>query len=71
MFALAFLFSNYYSANTVSTAVLFATAGLVGLSRIVLGKHFIGDVTGGAIIGVSLAYIGALMATSLIPLLPI
>lgn len=69
VFTLAFLFSNYYLLGIIPTTILFSLAGLVALSRIVLGKHYIGDVTGGAIIGILLSFAGATIATQLAPFL--
>ena len=46
------------SSDAVGTALLFTSAGLVGLSRIHLRAHHASDVLGGAAIGLTLGAIG-------------
>lgn len=60
IFSIALLLSYYYQTSLNATSILFAIAALVGLSRIYLGKHYIVDVTGGAVIGLILSTIGIL-----------
>ncbi len=46
-------------------AVAFAVVGLVGLSRIFLGVHYVRDVIGGLIIGISIGYVASSIEFSL------
>ncbi len=58
IFCLAFLLTNLYQTNIVITTLLYAIAANIGLSRILLGKHYLVDVFAGAIFGISLAVMG-------------
>ena|SRR3990167_4104214 len=68
VFTLAFLISNYYSTSILTTTALFSMAGLIGLSRVLLGKHYIGDVAAGAMFGTALSIIGSYLLTVIAPL---
>ena len=57
-FCMALLIANLFTTNIYITSILFVVAGLVGVSRIFLGKHFLIDVVGGAIIGMTLTIVG-------------
>ena len=61
IFAAAYLLSNYYALEIQYVAVLFAIAGAVSFSRIVLGKHYFLDVLGGTILGMILAISGSII----------
>ena len=52
-FAVAFLFSTFYSRYTWA---FFTWAALVGLSRPSVGVHYPSDVIGGALVGMAIAY---------------
>lgn len=58
MFCLAYLFCNYFQTNILITTLTFLIAAYIGLSRILLGKHFLVDVLAGALIGLSITIIG-------------
>lgn len=64
VFCSAFLISQLFTTNIFYTSLLFTVAGLVGLARIFLGKHYLVDVAGGAILGVLFAIIGAYFYTA-------
>ncbi|MCD6180285.1 MAG: phosphatase PAP2 family protein [Bacteroidales bacterium] len=55
-FALAYFLVKFLKANTVFTFLLFSWAIVVSYSRIYLGVHYPGDIIGGAILGVVLAW---------------
>lgn len=57
-FCTALLLSLVFNTPLVFTSLFFAIAGSVAMSRIFLGKHFILDVIGGAILGMTLTIIG-------------
>lgn len=61
VFALAFLVSNFYELNIFLTTAVFAIAGFIAYSRVLLGKHFTIDIAAGAICGLSFAVIGSLL----------
>jgi undecaprenyl-diphosphatase len=54
MFALAFIFTKFYPSRW---HVFFAFASLIGFSRIYVGVHYPADVVGGALLGLSIAWI--------------
>jgi len=54
MFALAFIFTKFYKSRWIW---FFSFATLIGFSRIYVGVHYPGDVLGGAILGVIIAWI--------------
>jgi undecaprenyl-diphosphatase len=54
MFALAFIFSMFYPSRWLW---FFSFAALIGFSRIYVGVHYPGDVLGGALLGVIIAWI--------------
>ena len=58
MFCLSYLLCNHYQTNLFITTVIFLIAANIGLSRILLGKHYLIDVLAGALIGLSLTIIG-------------
>ena len=55
-FALAVALGSFYPALSLPLLVL---AGTIGLSRIVLGMHFLSDVVAGAALGATLGAVGA------------
>lgn len=54
MFAIAFIFTMFYPSRWYW---FFSFAALIGFSRIYVGMHYPGDVLGGAILGVIIAWI--------------
>jgi undecaprenyl-diphosphatase len=54
MFALAFIFSMFYPSRWLW---FFSFATLIGFSRIYVGVHYPGDVLGGALLGVIIAWL--------------
>lgn len=58
MFCFAYLFCNYFGTNILITILVFLIAANIGLSRILLGKHYVVDVLAGALIGLSLGILG-------------
>jgi undecaprenyl-diphosphatase len=54
MFALAFVFSMFYPSRWLC---FYSFAALIGFSRIYVGVHYPGDVLGGALLGVMIAWI--------------
>ena len=58
MFCLGYLLCNYFQTGLLITTVIFLIAGYIGLSRVLLGKHYLIDVLAGAVIGLSLAILG-------------
>jgi len=54
MFALAFIFTKFYPSRWL---VFFSFAALIGFSRIYVGVHYPGDVLGGALLGIIIAWI--------------
>lgn len=58
MFCFGYLFCNYFQTNIFITTLIFLVAANIGLSRILLGKHYLIDVLAGALIGLSLAILG-------------
>jgi|694.fasta_scaffold00773_25 undecaprenyl-diphosphatase len=73
MFCFAYLACNYFQTSLFTTVLIFLLAAYIGLSRILLGKHYLVDVLAGALIGLSLAIIGTFIwiniysSTDLIP----
>lgn len=57
-FTMAFLLSNLFATSMFITSLLFIIAGIVGLTRIFLGKHYLLDVVGGAILGIVFSLVG-------------
>ncbi len=57
-FAMAFLLANVFKTDIYTTTMFFIIAGVVGITRIFLGKHFLVDVVGGAILGLVFATVG-------------
>ena len=56
VFATAFLLSNFFRLDITYTAIFFAVAALVSFTRILLGKHYILDLIGGALIGLFVTF---------------
>lgn len=55
-FALASVFSGVYREHRWVPWVTFGTAGLIGMSRVTLGRHFPSDVAVGAMLGTSIGH---------------
>ena len=69
IFTLATLMTIYYKYNLVETMVVFGVAGLVAITRIFLGKHYLADVIGGAFLGILISIIGSYTLIMLLPLI--
>jgi membrane-associated phospholipid phosphatase len=66
IFALSFLISNFYQLNIFGTLAVFAVAGIIAFSRILLGRHYTIDVAAGALCGLTFSVIGALILPNLL-----
>ena len=56
-FTMAFLISGFYQTSPIVSIILYLTACAVAVSRIYLGKHYLVDIIGGIVIGLSVSYI--------------
>ena len=66
IFTLAFLLTNYYRTDLLVTTLIFTLAGGIAFTRIVLGRHYLVDIIGGALIGLALSVAGALLLPKLL-----
>ncbi len=57
-FCAALLLSLVFNTKIPITSIFFVIAGSVAISRIFLGKHYILDIVGGAVLGMMLTIIG-------------
>ena len=64
-FAVWFVAARSFGVRSPASVVVLTLATIVGISRVYLGLHFVGDVLGGAILGVVTA--AALMSLGLMP----
>jgi len=60
-FFLATLLLQYYHVNLYLWLLLYAIAGLVGITRIYVGMHYPRDVLGGAILGTTWGLLGVIV----------
>ena len=67
IFTLATLMTIYYKYNIAETIFVFGVAGLVAITRIFLGKHYLVDVIGGAFLGILVAIIGSYAIITIFP----
>lgn len=66
-FFLASLIVHYYHANIYLLILLYATALLVGITRIYVGMHYPRDVLAGAILGTAWGIIGVMVNGYMLP----
>ncbi len=66
IFSLCFLISNFYQLNILLTLAVFAVAGVIAFSRILLGRHYTIDVAAGALCGLAFSVIGAMLLPNLL-----
>lgn len=67
IFTTAFLISNYFRFNITWTIIIFVLAGFIALSRMFLGKHYISDIIGGALIGITISTLGSYILSLILP----
>ena len=68
IFTLATLMTIYYKYNIPTTIFVFGIAGSVAITRIFLGRHYLADVIGGAILGILMSIIGSYALIMILPL---
>lgn len=68
IFTLATIMTLYYKYNIFITIIVFTIAGLIAISRIFLGKHYLIDIIGGALLGLSISILGSLTLANLLPM---
>jgi undecaprenyl-diphosphatase len=61
LFTSAFLITNFYGLSVLGAFIIFSIASLLAGTRLILGKHYIGDILAGAVTGLTLALTGALI----------
>jgi len=66
IFTLAVLLTTYYQTRLTITIIAFLTATLVSISRLYLGRHYILDIIGGTIIGITITIL--LINSPLVPI---
>lgn len=66
IFSLAYLISIYYQLDLWLIMIVFAFAGIIAFSRILLGRHYVIDVVAGALCGLIFSVIGALLLPVLV-----
>lgn len=68
IFTIATTLTIYYKFSTPLTLSVFAIAGIVAISRIFLGKHYLIDIIGGALLGIFISVLGSYTLANLLPM---